>query len=388
MSVRSTVISLTSILIATSFFHCQAADLSGNARIQVCKPKSVSHPNESQIVSFPVGAKFVIPADKSGTGKDILVSQNNFQNSTSGEVKPLAKFPEGYSIDFQQKNGVSIANIDLSGKECIYLDAAPIELTPKDATLSGTMLRPEWLSKTELNGEHATFQYFTSFEPTYYVGSEVGKNLQYVVHGMQTGSHLSSNRVNNVPVVNSLLKRSFASALKRELNNINQLDINVVDLADVQGKLTTSDIEDSGSLSAFVAKFKSALPTQPHARLIVALPMRAPIKLAFSNGTFFGGKVDGMGFYVDPDLETKSDETNGASGFLEVFLNCRAYVIDLDSGKILAQRDYVGAYNFTAALSPNGSVVDTINDTEKFRALMTIVSDGASKLVSDLFVSH
>lgn len=354
-------------------------------RLKICKGRNTLHPQYLQTIDIPFGATFSFPADKADKSAPSTITQTNFPKASDGKSPYVITNPDGYDMQIEQENGTQIARIDVSGKDCVYLEAEASAHTGDGQAPTEKYVAPTWNPATVPDVMPTAYRYFSQYEPTFYVASDVGKSLQYVVHEMTTGSHINQDKVANVPVVNETIKTSVAYSFRQELRKHHQYDVNTLNFDQLGGEINLSDLRNMFKLNALIIQFKKNIKPPKHSKLIIVAPKRQPVMIEYSNGVVYGGKVEGLGFYVDYQLETTTAEGESGWGSFDVFLNCQVAIIDVDAEKLISIQDYRGGNVFSAARSPNGNVFQTLTDAQAFKAIYGVSDEGAEKMLADLF---
>jgi hypothetical protein len=387
MKVTNALIGALAAFAVCSSAMGQPSDKLEKGRIRICMDRGEDAPKAARIVEIPLGGNFQIPPAKGSTEKPVSIAQTNFPAPASPGAKPVIVTPDGYTVNIEEKDGIAVARIDLAEHGCVYLDSMGPAFDTQNVSYSASDLVPEWKAPAAKVAPATSYAYFTSVEPTWYIDSEVGKGLQYVIHDADTGSYVHRDRMNNVAVDNDMIRSSVAKQFRRELAGLHQYDFNILQSAEFAATLQSGDLKKDANLASVLAQFKKNVKPQPGSRLIVVVPLRQPVTVEYSNATIYGSKVEGLGFYVDYRIGTESTQNGSGTGSFDVFLNCRAAVVDVDSGNILAVRDFVGGHVFSAARSPNGNVFDSLTGLEMFNAVNSVVHQGVSRIVSDIFVA-
>jgi len=378
---------INGILLNAALFSCsvayadQATNLE-NGRLKICQNMNVQNPGKT--IEIPTGGNFIIPSDKLGTKNPVTITQTNFPTGAGENSEVKFKTPDGYAVKFEQKNSANFAEIDFKDYPCIYLNAqAPLPDT-KDMTFSGSFVSPAW-NKTvaSRNTQTISYRYFDSLDPTYYIASDVGKNIEFVVHDMQTGSRLNHDSKDIASIANTPIAQGAENKFRSELENLNQLDVNVLKFSQLDLDVKANDVKDAEKLNAIISKFKMNVKPQPNSRLVLLLPLSEPVKLEFSNTAVYGSKVEGLGFYADKRVEVNSVSL----GVLCVFFNFQTVIIDVDSGKVMAVKNYVAGHVIPASRTSDGNIFNALNDNEKFNTIGRMISEGVSKVVTEIFVS-
>ncbi len=367
------------LMLACGTAHANLAEGQEAGRLKVCLKSGATTASAGTTLEIPYDGKFVLSAK--GGAAPVFVEQTNFAGS-AGQAGN--RNPDGYDVKVENRNGAAIAAIEMAGRHCVYLDAVAPVSQDKNMTWSASFVHPEWQDAEAKKADKFSYRYFTSVDSTFYVASDVGKNLQYVVHEMNTGGYTNRDKFNNVATDNAIIKSMVSNAFQHALENINQYDVEAVDTALLGSQLVAADLKDDVAVAKAVAQFRKNVAPPPKSRLIVALPFRLPVKVPYRSTTIYGGKVEGLGFYVDLGVWTESADGT-ALGSFDVFMNCRVAVIDVDTAKVLAVRDYSNGKVFSAIRSPNGSPFAALTDGEMFMTLNYIAAEGAGKVVGEVF---
>jgi len=360
--------------LACGLAHADPSEVQEAGRLKVCH---TYHGSDAKL-EIPFGGKFVSATKDAPL---ITLTQLNFVDAANGHNLP------GYGVETINGPAGAVARIDMAGRNCLNLDVSAPVSPDKNTVLPGSFFFPEWLDAKAQRADQFVYRYFTPVDSSIYIVSEVGKSLQYVVHDMTTGGHTNRDKFNDVPIDNVIVNTALAGSLNHALADLGQHDTEVVFNTEALGThLSDADLKDGDTVAKAVAQFKKNVMPPPRSRIIVVVPHRSPVKVTYRNTVIYGSKVEGLGFYVDINLGTESSYGTSV-GTMDVFLNCRISVIDVDSAKVLTSYDYAGGKVFPAARADNGSPFSALSDGEMFKALNYIAGQAAKEMLSKVLVT-
>jgi hypothetical protein len=350
-----------------------------NGRLQICKIGSRSAGQDE--IEIPADGKYLIAGDKAGLTEPVVINQTEFLTNMgeTSQIKLNGVLNDRFKLE--DRDGKLIVHLTLKGSPCVYLRARAPKLDSSDLTLSGAYVAPNWIpgaSGNNIGG--VSYRYFNSVDQTYYVVSEVGKTLDFIVHFEETtglGDHRKKIPVNN-PAVLNLVSYNLMLSLKQ----LNQYDTNLVDLSKFNIKPADFDLNSSGDLSTLVAQFTQTVRPLPHSRLILALPTSGLAHIKFTNTESTGKRAEGLGFFRDGN--THPIYSDGPENIMPVaaFLNFQIAVIDLDSSKLLAIQPYSGSRTFVSSPFPEA---DLTQNSVQFSVLSGLANESVVKAMSTIF---
>jgi hypothetical protein len=256
-------------------------------------------------------------------------------------------------------------------------------VVPDGVTISGSYAAPDWSPSTDGKNSHGvSYRYFNAVDQTFYVASDVGKTISFIVHDADVGSHMNHDRVDREAVTNPEVLGLVAKTFKLILHGMNQFDNSSVDLDKYHIDVQSLDVHDATQVSAFVAQFVKAVHPPPHSRLILALPVRGEIHMKFSNTMLTGGKVAGLAFYKDSNIyNTNSVEIVP----IVAFASFEAAVINLDSARLSISQTFSEGRVFDGTKVPAVDLIETTSDPRKLSALRGIVRTGVERVMNGMF---
>jgi hypothetical protein len=350
-------------------------------RLQFCVAEGSA--GAQQGIEILADGKYLIDGAKFGLKEPIVVKQTDFLSSldASSQAQQNSTLVDRFRVE--NRDGKLVVHLDTKYSPCLYLNAEAPSLGRDDLTFSGSQVAPDWSSGAE-GGDFKgfSFRYFSSLDQTYYIASEVGKRLSFVVHDSQLGSNLSHDRVDRETVTNPKVLALVPNAVKLRLLGLNAIDSNVVDLAKYNIDVQDLDLQNAAEVTALSAQFTKAVRPPPHSRLVLVLPARSQIRMKFSNTMLLGSKVEGLAFYRDSNIVSTS---NTQVVPIVAFASFQAAVIDVDSSKLMIAKSYSDGVLFNGPLAPEVDLVDTITDHNKFTALTTVVTVAVARVINEMF---
>ena len=170
--------------------------------------------------------------------------------------------------------------------------------------------------------------------PTYAIVSLVGDQFTVVTRREETGSRLDRNERRSFAVDDATLDDMAVSAVERVLKRLKpvspvvRFSIRDPRLFELQDKLL-ADSDQSRGLREALAKLARE---HQASRLVIVTKLRDDARFQLVGTTTGNGKVNGLGFYVDPVSRFHASNTGeGGSGFLGPYAYVSVTVLDVAS---------------------------------------------------------
>lgn len=187
--------------------------------------------------------------------------------------------------------------------------------------------------------------------PRYALMSAVGDHMTVVHARMQTGSRLDRNEHERVALPERALDRMALKHLDAALKRATpQAEVAVLTAASGRLLDLQRDALAARRPSEALAKaFADVLPKGGADRLLLIIKHRGEASIPVIDGRIGLGRLEGVGFYVDPVARLRSPTTGYiGTGFLAPFAYVRLVLADA-SGRVLAEREIEAAESHTIA---------------------------------------
>ena len=229
-------------------------------------------------------------------------------------------------------------------------------------------------------------------ERTYAVMSLVGDGLLIVQYRVKTGSTLSGRQRQAVPVADPVFDRTALLAVEAAVKRA-QPKAEVVlfggrdpGLLEVQAK----SLGSAGSAQAIADALVPRLPKTAATHLIIVTKAQSATALRVDQSVVDTGPLEGLGFYVDPSIDTRPPEGSaaaGSQGLLAPFAYIDVALVDLATGRVVAERPVYASYSYTESQTGSLTPWDSLSSQEKMRILTKLIGDEVDKAVGALLGS-
>jgi hypothetical protein len=119
--------------------------------------------------------------------------------------------------------------------------------------------------------------------------------------------------------------------------------------------------------------------------LVLLTKYRSQARLPMHDQTVGSGMLEGVGFYIDSSMKTILTETNEpGAGLLAPFAYFRIELIDLASGKVLAEKRIVAASTVSIASSTASHAWNALSGAEKVRVIRQLIDEETTKAIPAL----
>lgn len=218
----------------------------------------------------------------------------------------------------------------------------------------------------------------------YAILSLVGDKLLIVQREMATGSRLDTNTREYVPMpdnsidqavvlaVDDALRRTIPEAKPVLLASRRASIYEAVDIA--------ADRED-GTATVFQA-VKPVLAGSGATHLVLVTKHRGRAMLRLRDGNVGSGWLDGVGFYIDHGSLARSMDPNEAEkGFIAPFTYLKVSLIDVASGRIVAEERVIGSSAASTGGRNVGNAWNALDDRQKVERLTQVIREEAARVV-------
>ena len=211
---------------------------------------------------------------------------------------------------------------------------------------------------------------------TYAVMSFVGDGLLVVQHRTSAGSSLSPNARQFVTLADPAFDRTALlavdGALRRADPSAKVVLLGGRDPAALEAQSRT--LGAPGAAQAVADALRPHLPATGATHLVLVLKSRHAGRLRAEEGHADAGELEGLGFYVDPTLVTRHDASGLADrGFLAPFAYIDVALVDLGTGKVLAERPVHASTPYPASKSGGLDPWEALPAEEKTRVLEALL---------------
>lgn len=229
-------------------------------------------------------------------------------------------------------------------------------------------------------------------ERSYAVMSMVADQVEVVEHRPTVGSSLSDRTRRWIPFDERVFDRGALVAVEAGIHHA-QPAANVVLLAGRDAGALEAQKQALGTpaLAQSVADaLRPRLPKVGATHLVLLLKARDTAPLPSTDAKVDAGELEGLGFYADATLVTKkhdqSDYLNGnvARGYFAPFAYFEVALVDLATGKVVAERPVRAAHPYEAQDVGATNPAEALSPEQKLRALQGLFDDQAEAAATAL----
>ena len=219
----------------------------------------------------------------------------------------------------------------------------------------------------------------------YAVVSLIGDKLMIAVRDMATGSSLDQNAREylelSTPALDNTALLAAETALTRADPGSSVLLLAVRDPAvfAAQARMLEKGAQEQAFLDSIARTATAAQATH----LVLIAKQRREARLKLRDGFVGSGWLEGVGFYVDRTMALVDyDKRESHTGFLAPFAYFRVVLIELASGKVLAEQSVMAStsYGKQESLHP----WDVMTSEEKVATLQRLIRDDIARVVPAL----
>ena len=221
---------------------------------------------------------------------------------------------------------------------------------------------------------------------SYAVISLVGDRLDVVTYQPQVGSLADANSHSALRFSEDLLDTVALRAVNRAM----KATVPGADIALLAATEPSTFADQSRFFEGNHVKLPHEIDEAVHreniATLVLLTKHRGEAKLAVRDGSMSGGKLEGLGFYVDSNMRMESaDRVHHSYGFIAPFVYVDVSLVDVASGRVVRQTSITATE--TIASSSNEQGADpwgAMTTKEKVSALSGLLSENLAAAIPHL----
>ena len=123
--------------------------------------------------------------------------------------------------------------------------------------------------------------------------------------------------------------------------------------------------------------------------LVLVTKHRGRALLRLRDGHVGSGFLEGVGFYIDHGSYARSVDPNEAeSGFIAPFTYVKLSVIDVATGRIVAEERIIGSSAATSGGRNVGNVWNALTDREKVERLTEVIREETARVVPQVLAKR
>jgi hypothetical protein len=218
----------------------------------------------------------------------------------------------------------------------------------------------------------------------YAVLSLVGDRILVVEREMSTGSRLDKNHRTFVDVPDHTLDKSMLLAIDDAIRRKDPGAITIL-LTPKDAALYAAaarELDGSGNTQRIYESVKPMLRGTNATHLVLVTKQRHAARLQLRDGMVGSGYLEGLGFYVDYGTLARTVDTNEAErGFIAPFTYVNVALIDVASGKVVAEERATGSAPYTTPSINIGNAWGALTPQEKADRLAEVMRIEADRVV-------
>ena len=219
----------------------------------------------------------------------------------------------------------------------------------------------------------------------YAILSLVGDELTVVQRETTTGTRLDKNTSVKIPLGGASLDRAMLLAVDDAVRRADPSAKPVL-LAPRDPKLfevVTRSLDSGGAATVYEA-VKPIVAKTNATHLILVTKHRHRAMLRMRDGHVGSGWLEGLGFYLDHGSPTKGssvDMTDSERGFLSPYTYFNVAVIDLATGKVIAEQYAIGSKANGVESGTIGNAWNRLTAEEKDAQITALIKEEAARVV-------
>lgn len=229
-------------------------------------------------------------------------------------------------------------------------------------------------------------------QDVYAVMSLVGDGLLVVRHRATTGTSLSGSVHEFLPVKEPVFDNAALLAVDTAVRKAEPGAKTVLlgGRSPALLKIQSEALANADPVPAIFGSLRASLPSIGATRLILVVKSRSPAQVEFGGTRVGSGELEGLGYYIDDsvlpaDRERRRDEDNG---LLAPFAYFTVAVVDLASGKILAEKPVHAAHSISEKFSDTLSPWDALSAEQKVSFVRDLLRQEVGEAVPGLLAVH
>ena len=226
----------------------------------------------------------------------------------------------------------------------------------------------------------------------YAILSLVGDELTIVQREMATGSRIDRNTEVKVPLGSASLDRAMLLAVDDAVRRADPSAKTIL-LAPRDPKLFDAAMRslDGGGIPALFEAVRPVVAKANATHLILVTKHRHRAMLKIRDGHIGSGWLTGLGFYVDHGSPTKGSSIGMADserGFISPYVYFNVALVEIATGRILAQQYVVGSNAHTVDSGTIGNAWRALTDQEKDAQITRLIQEEAARVVPQVLAQR
>jgi len=219
----------------------------------------------------------------------------------------------------------------------------------------------------------------------YAILSLVGDEMVIVQRELETGSRLDTNSRQAVQMPDASIDRAVVLAVEdgvRKAEPGARTTLLVSRRQSVYDAVTRALDKGGSTAAAFEAVRPVVASAKSATHLILVTKYRANTRVRIPTGTVGHGTLEGVGFYVDYGSTARSYLTGDAErGVLSPYAYMRVSLIDLASGRVVAEERVLASNGYTVDVGTIGDAWNALSAQDKDRRLHQVLREETARVV-------
>jgi len=221
---------------------------------------------------------------------------------------------------------------------------------------------------------------------SYAVISLIGDRLDVVTYQPKTGSLMDANSHSALRFSEDLLDTVALRAVNRAM----KATLPAADIALLAATEPGTFADQAGFFEGNHVKLPHEIDDAVHreniAMLVLLTKHRGEAKLAVRDGSLAGGRLEGLGFYVDSNMPMESaDRVHHSYGFIAPFVYVDVSLVDVASGRLVRQTTITATETIASSSNEQGADAwGAMSTKEKVSALSGLLTENLTATVPHL----
>lgn len=219
----------------------------------------------------------------------------------------------------------------------------------------------------------------------YAVLSLVGDKINVVTYQGATGSSLDRNVHESIPVTSGVFDKAALLAADDALKR-HDTAVRVSMLASSTPDLfANQDRFFDGSRIVLPKEIESAARAEGATHLVLITKYRGDAHLQAQNQALGSGKLEGIGFYVDPvKVLIRSDTGERGRGFLAPFVYIKVSLVDLNTSTVIREQVVTSTTTLSAARTEGSNPWDALSPAQKVDILRRMIDKELFRVIPQI----
>ena len=222
--------------------------------------------------------------------------------------------------------------------------------------------------------------------PSYAVISLVGDQLDVITYQPQVGTLADANSHSALRFSEDLLDTVALRAVNRAVKSAQPQAQVALLAATLPSTFADQASFFGGGKVKLPAEIDEAVHQEKVASLVLLTKHRGEAKLAVREGHLGSGKIEGLGFYIDPNMPMETaDHLHQSVGYIAPFVYVDVSLVDIASGRLIRQTTIQATETITSSSNEQGADAwGAMTPKEKVAALSGLLSQNLAAAIPHL----